>query len=91
MQVRNKDYPKRLAYLQKQNKLSPNIAEILVGVSLIVTIILNCYFKYQTETTIFMLNPCHIVTYCYIVIAFCKFNRLTEMLFVISIAYNFGA
>ena len=90
LKLRNKDYPKRLAYLTKHDKLSPNAVEYLMGLALVATVIINCYYKYHTETMVFMLNPCHVVTACYIVMCFCKFNRLTEFLFVISIAFNFG-
>ena len=90
LKLRNKDYPRRLTYLTKHDKLSPNLAEYLMGLALIATVIINCYYKYHTETMVFMLNPCHVVTACYIIMCFSKFNRLTEFLFVVSIAFNFG-
>ena len=63
---------------------------MLMGLALIGTIIVNAYYKYISETMVFMLNPCHIVTYCYCIICFAKFNRFTEIVFIISFAFNFG-
>ena len=74
LKLRNKDYPRRLAYLEKNNRLEPSLVEKLMGLALIATVVLNCYFKYHTETMIFMLNPCHVVTACYIVMCFSKFK-----------------
>ena len=86
----NKDYPKRYQTLEKMGKLGPNWAERCMGLAMISTIVVNMYYKYESETAVFMLNPCHVVTYCYCIICFAKFNKFTEIVFIISFAFNFG-
>ena len=88
--LRSTDYASRFEFRQKNNLLAPNWFEIAMGVILFGTVVVNCYYKYHSETMVFMLNPCHVVSYIYCVICFAKFNRFTEFMFVWSIALNFG-
>mmetsp|Transcript_24800 Transcript_24800/g.33186 ORF Transcript_24800/g.33186 Transcript_24800/m.33186 type:complete len:109 (-) Transcript_24800:346-672(-) len=50
----------------------------------------NTLSKYDDETMIFMLNPCHLTSLLQIICCFCPFNYFTESVALTSFAFNFG-
>jgi hypothetical protein len=56
------DVAKRLKLKSKgrDGRLEPTSAEKITGVICLLTFLCNCFFKFQQNTLIFMLNPCHI-------------------------------
>ena len=88
--MRNEDYEQRYAALKKKGKLYPNMVEIIMGLTLVFCL---CFFsasKYEDETMIFMLNPCHVTALLQAICCFCPYNKWTELVALTSFAFNFG-
>ena len=47
--------------LKALGRMDPTMIEKAMGVVCVLVTILNVYFKVQTNTLIFMFNPCHVV------------------------------
>ena len=47
--------------LQARGMIKPSRVEVFFGLINVVVLITNVYLKYEAETMIFMLNPCHFV------------------------------
>jgi hypothetical protein len=87
----DKQFRVRYARLKAQNNLNPNMWEILLGLCYVAIIFGNLYTKYEEETMIFMLNPCHMVANTQLLLAFLPFNSFTNLVAIVSFAFSFGA
>lgn len=61
------------------------------GIICFILLAFQIYFKVQSETIIYIFNPCHAVTFLFGVISLMPFNRLTDALFPVALASCFGA
>lgn len=90
VRVKNADFDQRYKALQSKGRLSSNVAEKITGAALIFCLVFFIRAKYDDETMIFMLNPCHVTALLQAVCCFCPFNKWTEFVALTSFAFNFG-
>lgn len=84
------DHPSRLRVLKERNKVNPSAIEYFMGCSCFLMTILNSYYKFQSNTLIFMFNPCHIVNILLGIIAVTPFSRTNEWLALCVYSAAFG-
>ena len=80
--------------------LDPNLFERFLGILCFSFIIIQYYFKIQSKTLIFIVNPCHlntvntffaIIQVTYGIVFFFSYNKFTQLCFNFSTALSFGA
>ena len=90
MKVKNSEFESRYKVLQRKGKLSPNAIERVMGIILLLCLFHFIMSKYEDETMIFMLNPCHFTALLQVICCFCSFNKWTELVAMTSFAFSFG-
>ena len=90
LRVKNADFEKRYAALEKKGNLNPGFFEIVMGLSLVFCLGFCTLSKYDDETMVFMLNPCHATALLQAICCFLPFNKYTELVALASFAFNFG-
>lgn len=58
----SKQQSKRYSQLEKARLIKPCLIEKMCGLLNIIVLLVTAAIKYQEETLVFMLNPCHFVT-----------------------------
>ncbi|CDW75414.1 UNKNOWN [Stylonychia lemnae] len=71
--------------------LQPNFLEIMLGLLCFFFLFFQLHLKYTSNTMIFILNPCHITTALFGLVAFLPYNRFSFMLMLIAFCQTCGA
>ena len=66
-------------------------AEKIIGSMCMVAYLAQIIFKSQTNTLIFIFNPCHAVTFCYGLVYLLPFSIVTEVIACGALGGSFGA
>jgi hypothetical protein len=79
-------------YLLKSGRgLYPSLIEKMQGLLCFTILASQIYFKIHSRTVIFILNPCHFITFTFALVSILPFNRFTDVLFSVSLGGCFGA
>ena len=90
IQKLNETHKERYLELKQRNMLDPTGIEKFMGLLCSIFMQANLWYKYNTSTLIFLVNPCHVVCIMLIVISFSRYSIKTELmaLFVFSSAFG---
>ena len=90
IQKLNETHKERYLELKQRNMLDPTGIEKFMGLLCSIFMQANLWYKYNTSTLIFLVNPCHIVCIMLIIISFSRYSIKTELmaLFVFSSAFG---
>jgi len=61
-----------------------------MGVVCLFNFLCNCVFKFQQNTLIFMLNPCHVVNVFIAVVSLTSYSRIGELSALCVYAFSYG-
>lgn len=86
----DKEFEQRLQSLQKANKIQPSALEKMMAVACSLCMLYNIYFKIESRTLIFLLNPCHFATVLLIYLGFTPFSKTNERVALASFGFFFG-
>lgn len=88
--ARNHETKKRLL-IKSGRGIYPSILEYLQGILCFTILASQLYFKFYSHTMIFILNPCHFVTFLLGIVSLLPFNRFTDFLMSWALGSCFGA
>jgi hypothetical protein len=75
----------------KPTSVSPSLIEKLIGLISLTNLVVLSWYKAQSESMVFMLNPCHLISVLLIFVCFNDFNQWTERAAVWIYATAYGA
>ena len=61
-----------------------------MGITCIICLLLNVYFKIKSETLIFILNPCHVCALAIAILSLSKYSIASEFLALYIFSSAFG-
>jgi hypothetical protein len=66
------------------------MSEIVIGTIMVLVMIYNIWFKIQSRTLVFILNPCNISAFFLIYLCFTEFNQVGELVAFCHFGFCFG-
>jgi len=84
-------YQTRKANLLLNRNTKPSLIEYIVALISICNLVVLAYYKAQSESMIFMLNPCHVISVLLIYVCFSEFSQKSELAAVWMFAQAYGA
>lgn len=75
---------------RKSIKPHPNLLEKLMGITCFICYLIQIYLKINSQTLIFILNPCHVITLVWGIVLTCEYSKTTQILFLYGLSNIFN-